>query len=138
MVQCIHLPWESAKESELLEFKPDIVLGADVIYDPSCLPHLVRVLSTLLNRRKTSNNKAKSQGATLKSLIEEMETGPVALIASVIRNIDTFNCFLNLCCQNDVFVKDMTESIRPFNLLPYMESYNRPDVHLLLLSYMSK
>lgn len=137
-------------------------LGADVIYDPSCLPHLVRVLSIYLNRRITTNNrlngtaqacdkeedcsngdcsgsnKVNLQVATLKSLLEEMETGPVALIASVIRNIDTFNCFLKLCCQNDLLVKDMTESIRPDNLLPYMKSYNRSDVRLLMLSYMSK
>ncbi|KMS98232.1 hypothetical protein BVRB_4g094520 [Beta vulgaris subsp. vulgaris] len=162
LVRCIHLPWESANESELQQFNPDIVLGADVIYDPSCLPHLVRVLSIYLNRRITTNNrlngtaqacdkeedcsngdcsgsnKVNLQVATLKSLLEEMETGPVALIASVIRNIDTFNCFLKLCCQNDLLVKDMTESIRPDNLLPYMKSYNRSDVRLLMLSYMSK
>ncbi|MCD7471874.1 hypothetical protein HAX54_012648 [Datura stramonium] len=33
-VQCLYLPWESATENELREFMPDIVLGADVIYDP--------------------------------------------------------------------------------------------------------
>ncbi|XP_021772988.1 protein-lysine N-methyltransferase EEF2KMT [Chenopodium quinoa] len=161
MVQCIHLPWESAKESELQQIKSDIVLGADVIYDPSCLPHLVQVLSIFLNRRKTSDSKlngsarvdnkeedclgddstesntATLQEATLRTLIKEMDIGPVAIIASVIRNIDTFNCFLNLCCQNNLLVRDITKSIRPYNLLPYMESYKRSDVHLLVLSYVS-
>eukprot|EP00268_Persea_americana_P038923 TRINITY_DN3856_c0_g1_i5.p1 TRINITY_DN3856_c0_g1~~TRINITY_DN3856_c0_g1_i5.p1 ORF type:complete len:204 (-),score=38.20 TRINITY_DN3856_c0_g1_i5:768-1331(-) len=47
LIECKYLPWESASE-ELLSIKPDIVLGADVIYDPSCVPHLVRVLAILL------------------------------------------------------------------------------------------
>ncbi|GAV64874.1 LOW QUALITY PROTEIN: Methyltransf_16 domain-containing protein, partial [Cephalotus follicularis] len=49
-VQCFHLPWESASESELLDFMPDIILGAYVIYDPLCLPHLVRVLAIFFNK----------------------------------------------------------------------------------------
>ncbi|KAL2942184.1 Protein-lysine N-methyltransferase EEF2KMT [Bienertia sinuspersici] len=160
VVQCLHLPWESAKENELLQMTPDIVLGADVTYDPSCLPHLVRVLTILLNRRKaaiknvngnvqvsdetegcsddcTESNNPKLQVASIKSLVQEMKKGPVALITSVIRNVDTFNTFLNLCCQNNILVRDITESVNPYKLLPYMESYNRSDVHLLLLSYSS-
>ncbi|CAO2836772.1 unnamed protein product [Amaranthus hypochondriacus] len=157
-VQCIPLSWESAEESELWRFQPDIVLGADVIYDPLCLPHLVNVLSILLNRRKpvnrklnsirdldrkkdcssddsTESDKAKLESSNLKSLLEQMTTGPVALIASVIRNIDTFNCFRKLCGQNNLDIRDITGSVRPFNLLPYMDSYRRSDVHLFLLSY---
>ncbi|XP_057550461.1 uncharacterized protein LOC130828499 [Amaranthus tricolor] len=144
-VQCIPLSWESAEESELWRFQPDIVLGADVIYDPSCLPHLVKVLSILLTRRKPisskpNNNrdtdrKAKLESSNLKSLLEQMATGPVALIASVIRNIDTFNYFRKLCSQNNLDIRDITGSIWPFNLLPYMDSYRRSDVHLFLQSY---
>ncbi|KAF9589883.1 hypothetical protein IFM89_029246 [Coptis chinensis] len=48
-----YLSWEFASESVLQGFTPDIVLGADVIYDPLCFPHLVRVLSILLKPRKT-------------------------------------------------------------------------------------
>ena len=120
-------------------------LGADVIYDPSCLPHLVKVLSILLTRRKPisskpNNNrdtdrKAKLESSNLKSLLEQMATGPVALIASVIRNIDTFNYFRKLCSQNNLDIRDITGSIWPFNLLPYMDSYRRSDVHLFLQSY---
>ena len=40
-------------------------VGADVIYDPLCLPHLVRVLRTLLNQMKSHPDKPNdnSQGA---------------------------------------------------------------------------
>ncbi|XP_057550464.1 uncharacterized protein LOC130828505 [Amaranthus tricolor] len=157
-VQCIPLSWESAEESELWQFQPDIVLGAGVLGNPSCLPHLVKVLLILLTRRKpisskpnsnrdtdrkedcsdvdsTESSKAKLESSNLKSLLEQMATGPVALIASVIRNIDTFNCFRKLCSQNNLDIRDITRSIWPFNLLPYMDSYRRSDVHLFLQSY---
>uniref|UniRef100_A0A7C9AGM0 FAM86 N-terminal domain-containing protein n=1 Tax=Opuntia streptacantha TaxID=393608 RepID=A0A7C9AGM0_OPUST len=160
-VQCIHLPWESAKESQLQLFMPDIVLGADVIYDPSCLPHLIRVLSILLSRRKSidcsSDSKAQHptppqdhriqydngndnpaqlqlEAATLEFLSEELGCGPVALIASVIRNIDTFRCFLKLAHEANIAVRDLTQTVRPFDLLPYMQSYSRADVRLFILS----
>lgn len=162
VMQCIHLPWESAKESELQLFMPDIVLGADVIYDPSCLPHLIRVLSFLLTRRKSvtgvskgnaqhpaspqynriqcysTDNPAqlKLEAATLESLSEELGCGPVALIASVIRNIDTFRCFLQLAHETNILVRDLTLIVKPFNLLPYMQSYNRADVRLFVLTRM--
>lgn len=158
VVQCIHLPWESAKESELQQFMPDIVLGADVIYDPSCLPHLVRVLSILLNRRNAMNHELndisdnekiddccddsvgsgepRSEDSAMKFLSQQLKSGPVALIASVIRNVDTFNCFSTLCHEADLVVRVVTKTIRPFSLLPYMESYIRSDVHLFVISHL--
>ncbi|KAE8010159.1 hypothetical protein FH972_006549 [Carpinus fangiana] len=57
MVKCVHLPWESASENELQDLRPDVVLGADIIYDPVCLPHLVRVLAILLNQNKSMDGK---------------------------------------------------------------------------------
>ncbi|KAK1316850.1 hypothetical protein QJS10_CPA05g00553 [Acorus calamus] len=72
-VECRYLPWESTSETELQGYQPDIVtglflfddlqvmqnnyfLGADVIYDPLCVPHLVRVLANLLKREGTNPN----------------------------------------------------------------------------------
>ncbi|KAJ8440115.1 hypothetical protein Cgig2_003440 [Carnegiea gigantea] len=150
---------ESYDETMLYEFAMALSfeqlhsLGADVIYDPSCLPHLIRVLSFLLTRRKSvadiskgnaqhptppqynriqcysTDNPAqlKLEAATLESLSEELGRGPVALIASVIRNIDTFRCFLKLAHETNILVRDLTLIVKPFNLLPYMQSYNRAD-----------
>ncbi|KAH9622856.1 hypothetical protein KSS87_012908, partial [Heliosperma pusillum] len=138
-VQCVHLPWESARESELQHFMPDIVLGADVIYDPACIPHLVRVLTLLLRREETVDSKsrptplglvsgtekfgyknddcvmsdnAKVEATTMEFFSQEMKSRPVALIASVIRNIDTFNCFLDTTSQANMVVRDLTNSIK--------------------------
>ncbi|KAH6773541.1 S-adenosyl-L-methionine-dependent methyltransferases superfamily protein [Perilla frutescens var. frutescens] len=134
MVHCVCLPWESASDDDLHSFAPDIILGADVIYDPSCLPHLVRVLSALLKRQHpypelsttrldfdTSSGKETSNGA---------EKRPVAYIASVIRNINTFNCFLGLVEQANLVVTDLTETIKVSDFLPYLRSYDRSSIRI--------
>lgn len=144
-------------------------MGADVIYDPVCLPHLVRVLDTLLNQTKpyskeqnencqasslentcTSDNlnDAKQRngdnGNGLEAFLGKREPngaaglesrkGPLALIASVIRNIDTFDYFLGLIDKASLTVTDITETLRPMNLLPYMKSYNRSEIRLFTVS----
>ncbi|XP_019440539.1 PREDICTED: protein-lysine N-methyltransferase EEF2KMT isoform X3 [Lupinus angustifolius] len=125
MVKCMHLPWESASESELQDIMPDIVLGADVIYDPLCLPHLVRLLTILLNRMEPHN------GPSLNGLAKE---APVAYIACVIRNIETFNFFLSLGDQAKLDIVDLTDSLKPVKLIRYMQSYNEADVRLLRIT----
>ncbi|KAJ6775339.1 S-ADENOSYL-L-METHIONINE-DEPENDENT METHYLTRANSFERASE SUPERFAMILY PROTEIN [Salix purpurea] len=150
-VKCFHLPWESATESELQEHLPDIILGADIIYDPSCLPHLVRVLAILLKQKKAYSQTREeswksflardlhgSECVTIQngngygtdprrvvelnggSSVARLKKCPVAYIASVIRNIDTFNCFLKLAEAANLVITDITEALVPLNLLPYM------------------
>ncbi|GAB4855513.1 hypothetical protein Ancab_024132 [Ancistrocladus abbreviatus] len=192
VVECFHLPWEYANEGELQEFMPDIVLGADVIYNPSCLPHLVRVLSILLDQRKSysdqhNNNKQDFhpsqtcingdandahddvdhvmssyrhdagepifiagdykcmydaysgkpclEAASTVSLYHALESGPVAFIACVVRNVDTFSYFITLARQATLVIRDLSRTIRPAKLLPYMQSYPQSDVRLLLISH---
>ncbi|XP_047315833.1 putative uncharacterized protein DDB_G0277003 [Impatiens glandulifera] len=119
-VRCIHVPWESANANDLKENRPDIILGADVIYNPECLPHLVRVLGCLLNREKSSST---------------VQSRPVAYIASVIRNIDTFNLFLVLVKEAKLSIEDITEKgSKPMNLLPYMHSYDRSSLRLFTIT----
>ncbi|KAL3516145.1 hypothetical protein ACH5RR_023047 [Cinchona calisaya] len=168
-VQCIHLPWESATENELQNFAPDIVLGADVIYDPLYLPHLVQVLTGLLKRGTSYPNhgndpcegcqpdfrwirsEVQNEGSkcdTTKGEVEScsapcvehedhaFERGPVAYIASVIRNMETFNYFLELTKQANLIVNDITENSQPFNLLCYAKSYQRSSIRIFSISYM--
>jgi hypothetical protein len=59
---------------------------------------------------------------------------PMAYIAFVIRNANTFNQFLSLVGQANITITDLTESHKPISLLPYMQSYDRSEVRLLLLS----
>ncbi|KAH0780084.1 hypothetical protein KY290_006511 [Solanum tuberosum] len=171
-LQCLYLPWESAAENELREFMPDIVLGADVIYDPLCLPHLVRVLAILLKREDLNlhhlNNGCKDSYLPDHRCFESEETSsagdldvyvgkeeiygdphaehlspglgqePVAYIASVIRTIDTFNYFLSLAEKEKLLVSDITETMKPLDLLPYVKSYQRSNVRMFKISYLHK
>ncbi|CAI0391978.1 unnamed protein product [Linum tenue] len=144
-VQCIHLSWESAAEAEIQEFTPEIVLGADIIYDPACLPHLVRVLATLLKQRQVTSqtrnsncqedilNEGRAEEAENDEQAESMKT-PVGYIACVIRNIDTFNCFLDLAEQGDLTITDITDTARPLKLLPYMSSYDPSSIRLFTVT----
>ncbi|KAK2640539.1 hypothetical protein Ddye_028334 [Dipteronia dyeriana] len=170
VVKCFHLPWESASESEIHAFMPEIILAADVIYNPECFPHLVRVLANLMNQRKSCSQSRKdtSESSVPDSIWVETKVNgtnegfiahvhasgksdsnghgidsrkgapkrdhPVAYIATVIRNIDTFNYFLELAEQASLTVADITETLKPFNLLPYMQSYDRSSIRLFTVS----
>ncbi|KFK26476.1 hypothetical protein AALP_AA8G254000 [Arabis alpina] len=132
-VKCIHLPWETASESELSEYRPDIVLGADVIYDPSCLPHLLRVLVALLRKPPQRDNSALETED--RDTAQQGRSPVVAYIASVIRNADTFNAFLTLVDKMNISITDVTGELSPhFELLPYMHSYDRSSVRLFSIS----
>ncbi|KAM3343968.1 protein-lysine N-methyltransferase EEF2KMT isoform X1 [Capsicum galapagoense] len=167
-VQCLHLPWASATENELRELMPDIILGADVIYDPLCLPHLVRVLKILLKRenlnlhlnngskdcppdRRCFKSKETSSAGDIDVYVrkekiygnphaDHLSPGlgqrPVAYIASVIRSIDTFKCFLSLAERENLIVSDITETMKPLDLLPYVKSYQRSSVRMFKISYL--
>ncbi|KAL2345722.1 hypothetical protein Fmac_007007 [Flemingia macrophylla] len=164
MVKCLYLPWESASESELQDIMPDVVLGADVIYDPVCLPHLVRVLAILLNQMNFCRQRASCDGPSSNIEHENGEhdhidaieiadgrckviyndsskclrkEAPVAYIACVIRNIETFSCFLSLGEQANLHFVDLTDSLKPVNLLCYMQSYNQASVRLLRITFIN-
>ncbi|KAF7805143.1 protein-lysine N-methyltransferase EEF2KMT isoform X1 [Senna tora] len=154
MVKCMYLPWESASESQLQDIMPDVVLGADVIYDPVCLPHLVRVITILLTDTKsyTCRQNASCGGLSPNTEHEDgdlndsnrhncndgsdsrQKEAPVAYIACVVRNVDTFNCFLSLVEQAKLEIMDLTGSLKPVNLLPYMQSYNQASIRLLRIT----
>ncbi|PIA26976.1 hypothetical protein AQUCO_08400027v1 [Aquilegia coerulea] len=142
MVACKYLSWESTSECELQGYTPDIVLGADVMYDPSCFPPLVRVLSILLKPKNSKDHQRKggsmglpTHNSFVDNLIDDdkkttvtecclrqSEGFPIAYIATVIRNVDTYNYFLNLASQAQLAVVDITASQKPLTLLPYMQS----------------
>jgi protein-lysine N-methyltransferase EEF2KMT len=98
-------------------------LGADIIYNPECIPHLVRVLSILLDGN---------------SLGRDRREVPTAYIATVVRNLDTFNYFLAIASESKLSVVDVTAQTKVQNLLPYMLSYDRSSVHLLRVSLLSE
>lgn len=152
LVECRYLTWESASVDELQNFGAEVILGADVIYDPACVPHLVRVLAALLGTKKGSlRSHAETSVSEDRSIYGSMELEkpcknqknnrdpndnayPVAYIANAIRNFDTFNCFLRLASEAGLSVIDITEKQRSMNLLPYLSSFDRASIHLYRIS----
>ncbi|KAF6145217.1 hypothetical protein GIB67_041412 [Kingdonia uniflora] len=142
LIQCKYLSWEFASASDFQEIRPEIILGADVIYDPLCLPHLIRVLVLLLNSRKPipQQNKTCCKSPVSEniseSITEASKEGSIAYIATVIRNEDTFNYFLKLAKEAHLNVVDITETRKPFSFLPYMITYVRSSIRLFTLSLL--
>ncbi|XP_066362303.1 uncharacterized protein [Miscanthus floridulus] len=130
-VECKYLSWEEVSESDLWGYQADVVLGADIIYDPVCVPHLVRVLSMLLRRDRREGEANGTSG-------DEFETeAPVAYIATVVRNLETFNCFATAAADTMLSVLNITSSAAPSKFLPYMLSYDRSSVQLLKITSLS-
>jgi protein-lysine N-methyltransferase EEF2KMT len=78
------------------------------------------------------------QGKTnAKSGGEFVAEDPVAYIAMVVRNVDTFNCFVKAAADAKLSVLNITSDVAPANFLPYMLSFDRSSVQLLRVTYLS-
>lgn len=66
---------DASTASFLHDVDADCVLAADVVYDPSLVPHLVNTLHAILTRAKKSSP-------------------PYALVSSTVRNPETYGLFL--------------------------------------------
>eukprot|EP00897_Mesotaenium_endlicherianum_P000895 jgi/Mesen1/10806/ME000092S10290 len=65
-VSCTQLRWEDAEREELEAHEADLILGADLVYDPRVVPMLVKVLALLLQRTpKVGEAEEKSVGTRL-------------------------------------------------------------------------
>lgn len=139
-VECKYLSWEEASDKDLWGCQRDVVLGADIIYNPSCVPHLVRVLSMLL--REDNEQGISVKAATNKETSDEVSEkgttgGRVAYMATVIRNVDTFSCFAKAAADAKLSIVNITSTVAPSSFLPYMLSYDRSSVQLLEITLLS-
>ena len=92
-VKVTHLDWVTFSERpEDKDVSADVILGADIVFDPDLIPSLVTTIRILLSRS--------DQG--------------LAVIACCVRNQDTFDVFENsLSDQGLNFTKDLLHDLSP-------------------------
>lgn len=140
LVECHGLVWESVTGDEIASFGADIIIGADLIYDPACISHLVRVLSLFLSRYK--NSEATPEGISISPTkymqnesmkqtdYRNKDVRPIAFLATVIRNMDTINMFISSAHLAGLLVEDVSHTMRPSVCLPQVTSIDRSAICL--------
>ncbi|MCO5603506.1 hypothetical protein L7F22_057657 [Adiantum nelumboides] len=132
-VEVHELCWESANEKVVTEFGAEIIVGADLIYDVSSIPHLVRLLTMLLSGRFKHANSCQSENSSSNEHEYTSQTSvhrPVAYLATVIRNVETMATFASSACQAGLIVEDVTETMRPPVFLPQITDIDRSAICL--------
>ncbi|KAF7650026.1 hypothetical protein LDENG_00132390 [Lucifuga dentata] len=99
------LDWSTATEERVREMKADVVIAADVVYDPDLIDSLVTLLSKILR-------------------CSSPEVLPKVLICSTIRNPDTYSCFkqklVNAGISYDV-ISEPVSHVFPYNRVSAIE-----------------
>ncbi|KAJ1097946.1 hypothetical protein NDU88_003062 [Pleurodeles waltl] len=90
-IKVLELDWETVTEAQLSQLQVEVVIAADVVYDPEIIVSLIRVLKTLLNCRTR-------------------EKAPDVYVASTIRNPETYILF-----QTNFKSNGMEQQILPSN-----------------------
>eukprot|EP00249_Psilotum_nudum_P030702 c43620_g1_i1 orf=199-1395(-) len=147
-VQCQGLSWEAAIEDDFADFDAHVIIGADLIYDPRFIPHLIRVLTQLLLKNVSlpacqtqlngmnsmSEKRYKEEGRNLKhsngSSCADAVISPVAFLATAIRNLETLYLFLSLAHKSGLVVQDVTQAMQPIACLPALSDYDRSSICL--------
>ncbi|GAQ79932.1 hypothetical protein KFL_000420040 [Klebsormidium nitens] len=90
------LDWEDVSELQLREYNADVILGADVLYDPGVIPDLVRILLVTLVARGSSLGATLPTSTVVNDVPESASdrSGKVAYIATAIRNVSTLERFV--------------------------------------------
>ena len=87
-VKVVDIDWDTFSENDLSSIEPECVIAADVVYDPSIVPSLVKTIATCLAR-----------GAAF------------ALVACTPRNPETLNRFLTSLREQNLAVDERTSPI---------------------------
>lgn len=94
-------------------------LGADLIYDPTYIPHLVRLLASLLSLGHPSRTNDSE------FIVHEY---PVAYIASAIRNPDSLIYFVKTVKEAGLRMTEVSESMCPLRCFPQISSLDRSKI----------
>lgn len=90
-----------------------------MIYDPLYIPHLVKVLTSLLSLDHPARTNASE---------ENVHEFPVAYIASAVRNPETLIYFVETVRKAGLRMIEVSESMRPATCLAEINGLNRSTI----------
>ncbi|KAL2650618.1 hypothetical protein R1flu_018746 [Riccia fluitans] len=135
-VECRQLLWETATEEELASFNAEVIIGADLIYDPA---PLVPVLAGLLRPKSKPSQEAngiqRSENQIGHASDGKEVIHPVAYMAQAIRNLNTLESYLSMVSQAGLQLVDITESISFQKCLPELLGFDRGQVRIHKVFY---
>ncbi|KAG0504748.1 hypothetical protein M758_N021500 [Ceratodon purpureus] len=118
-VKCQQLMWETLSDKELHTLESNVILGADLIYDPLYIPHLVKLLASLLSLDHPARTNISEQS---------VHEYPVAYIASAVRNPETLVFFVETVRKAGLRMVEVSESMRPATCLSDVSGFNRSTI----------
>ncbi|BBM98595.1 protein-lysine N-methyltransferase EEF2KMT [Marchantia polymorpha subsp. ruderalis] len=154
-VECRQLLWETATQEELDSFNAEVIIGADLIYDPTPLvPILAGLLRPKRNSKGSSNCSQVTQDElTINSSTENGEVGkvlpekskgdgngliyPVAYLAQAIRNVTTLELFISMVSRAGLELIDVTDTMKPPKCLPDLDGFDRSQIRIHKVFYPS-
>eukprot|EP00899_Mesostigma_viride_P005176 jgi/Mesvir1/1465/Mv14450-RA.1 len=91
-ISCEQLNWEDVTEDYLRTLDVDILLGADLLYDPAVIPHIVRIMQLVLSLRNFAG-----------------KLPAVAYIATALRNVATLDEFVKAAEDAGLCVAEVSQ-----------------------------
>ena len=87
-VSTLRVDWDDFDQSVLAELRADLVIGADILYDPLSIPGLLAVTGALL-RRENSSERAQVRSRVGSDVTEETASSTRAVFVSALRQPET-------------------------------------------------
>ncbi|KAJ9530964.1 hypothetical protein QJQ45_028748, partial [Haematococcus lacustris] len=104
-IQCSSLWWSERLENEVAAISPQVVLGSDLMYNPVVIPELTAALLHFLRPRQARPPQQAPPGLPA-------STGPVAYLATTVRQASTLAAFLEYAAARGLVFRDVGREVR--------------------------
>lgn len=141
-VFCLKLRWGVEEASCLKALRPDVLLGADIIYDKSVIPDLLALLALLLGDDREGKDGRREDEALPRCLdlgrvpqdeLDVVLRPPFALLASVVRDKGTQDEFVSQARALGLNIV-VAESLSPRHHFSFLQRDACEPMHLYILT----